>query len=110
MSSLFNREELIKTFDPDNYDFEKLETHSLMATLVKFNQVVEEFTKLISTDSPYVTDFYMKKGFKNIFELYHWLRSVTPVLDKIKLKRLLLSKHIQLLWSNIGDFFATVIE
>ena len=110
MSALFSQQELLKTFDPKNHEINKVDQNELMATLVKYNQVIEEHAKLMNSDAPYTPDFYLSQGFKHIFSLYHWLRETTPKLEKYEEKRILLSKHLQLLWSNIGDFFATVIE
>lgn len=96
--------------EPHTIDCEKLSLDVIMASCAKFNQVVEDYTKLMSTDSPYMTKFYMMKGLTNVFHLYHWLRKITPAFENIKVKRVLFSKHIQLLWSNVGDLFATIVE
>lgn len=110
MSDVFQPSELNKLFDPDNYDIDKLDTFKMMAAFVKYNQVIEEYTKLVSSDSPFITNFYMKHGFSHVLSLYHWLRRITPLLEQLGCKRILFSKHLQLLWSNVGDLFATVIE
>jgi len=110
VSKVFEPSELIKLIDPDNYSLENIDTFELMAAFVKYNQVIEEYTKLMSSDSPHLPNFYMKRGFKNVFALYHWLGRITPILEQMDCKRILLSKHLQLLWSNVGDLFATVIE
>jgi len=110
MSTILEPKNLLKVIDPNNIDEENMNIYKIMASFAKFNQVIEEYTRLMSSDSPYMTNFYMKKGFKNIFSLYHWMREITPLFEKQKIKRILFSKHIQLLWSNIGDHFATVVE
>lgn len=110
MSEVFQPSELTKLFDPDNYNLDNVDAFDMMAAFVKYNQIVEEYTKLMSSDSPYITNFYMKSGFDNVFALYHWLRQITPICEQLSCKRILFSKHLQLLWSNVGDLFATVIE
>ena len=110
MSTILEPENLMKAMDPEIEDVGEVNNYRLMASFAKFNQVVEEYTKLMSSESPYITKFFMKRGFKNVFHLYHWLRKITERLEEQKEKRILFSKHIQLLWSNVGDHFATVVE
>ena len=86
MSEVFNPEELVILFDPDSYNLYNIDVFKLIATFVKYNQVIEEYTKLMSSDSPYIANFYMKHEFSNVFTLYHWYRRTTPIFEELKWK------------------------
>lgn len=112
--NVFNEEELKSIVDVDNWDPESFNEEDFMSRLVVANQVVEEFSKVFGSEkeSPYIIEFYNKGGFDNFFALYHWMRKLNPLLEELPptKKRIFLAKHLQLVWSNLGDFFALVIE
>ena len=108
MTNLFDLKSLEKI--STQFEAKEIDRFDVMASLVKFNWIVEEIQKLLSSDSPYITKLYLKSGYNNLFELYHWLRWFTPILYEIDDKRIQLSKHLQLLWSNLGDLLAISIE
>lgn len=110
MSNIFNRDELTRVFDESKFDPKNFDKEALMIELFRFNSVIEEYGKLMSSDSPHITEFYMRRGFRNVFDLYHWYRKSMVCWNQLPEIRMIFSKHVQLLWSNIGDFFAIVIE
>jgi hypothetical protein len=109
MTELFNKAELDEFLKKNEEN--PVSPVEIMAVFIKYNQAAEECTKLFSSDSPYMGQFYINLGFNNLFNLYHFLRAISPIIEsKLLVKRIGVAKHVQLLWSNIGDVFATVIE
>ena len=85
----FSAENLKKIIDPDNFkkDFDE---PTLLAELAVVNDIVQAYARIIEgqRESPYIIEFYTIEGFQNFFELYHWLRAVTPILDDLPEKRI----------------------
>ena len=109
-SDIFSEEKLKEIIDPNDFNDQKVDRENFMVVSFQFNNVVEEYAKIMASDSPYITQFYMNFGFKNVFSLYHWLRALMEKLDSMDSMRVLFAKHVQLVWSNLGDLFATIIE
>ena len=109
---IFSIDNLELTFDVKSFDESKFDQEEFVANLVTYNQIIEEITKLFNQekDQTYFAELYSMGGLSNLLDFYNWLHDVTIKLAEISEKRIFLSKHLQMLWSNLGDFYLTILE